>query len=228
MFIHYQSRGGTVTPQDREQLEIDEHGAFTMWRSIVGNAPYPMDAVGRFSGQLDPKTLADLKNEVAAAKGQGDLKKAPPRDAATATIEIDGAQASLGGTDEGEGAWGKLIAHLRTLQFELLRHPQAAIALELTQGGKGARLVHQGKEPLKIDLKDLSVRAVLWEGYTKRGDWRATSKPSASSDSAVPGWSLDLPFGHDFQIGSGQTVKAYVTFAVYDGTARVPVSIVAG
>ncbi len=229
MFIRFQSRGGTSAPQDREQLEIDDQGTFSMWRSIVGNAPYPLDAVGHFVGQLDSSALAGLKSEVAAARSQGDLKKTPPRDAATTTVEIDGAKASLGSSDVADGDWGSLLAHLRSLEFELLRYPEAAIALELVNGGSAARLVYHGKVPIKVDLHNMVVRAVLWEGFTKRGDWRAANKPGESpiADLANSGWSVDLPFDHNFKVGPGQAIKAYVTFAIYDGDTRVPVSIVA-
>jgi hypothetical protein len=120
-----------------------------------------------------------------------------------------------------------LIEQLRHLLGDLTASPQAAIGLELLDGGRAARLVHQGSDNLRLNLSGLTVRAVLWEGYNKAGDWRASDLPAGATDqiNAGPGWSFDLPFDHGFDIAAGQEVVAYVTFAAFDGEQAIPVAL---
>jgi hypothetical protein len=207
-------------------LEINPDGTFSMWRS-VGNATQPPAPIGRFAGQLEPQIQAELQQAAAKAVEAGNFKLTPPPGAATETITLDQVQARLGANDEPEGAWAGLIEQLRRLLGDLTASPQAAISLELLDGGRAARLTHHGPDALQLDLSGLTVRAVLWEGYNKAGDWRANELPAGATDNitAGPGWSFDLPLAHGFNIAPSQEVVAYVTFAAFDGEQAIPVAL---
>lgn len=226
MKIRYTRSGGRTPPRDREILEIDTEGAFTMWRS-VGSATHPPTPIGRFAGQLDAQEQKKIQQAAAKAAKAGDLKLKPPPGAATDSITVGEAQARLGANDKAEGDWAGLIEGLRRLLGELTASPEAAIALKVEKRGQAARLVHQGSAEIQLDLSGLTVRAVLWEGHNKNGDWRAKELP-AGADSKVkagPGWSFDLPFDHGFKVTSGQEVVAYVTFAAFEGERAIPVGL---
>ncbi|MEW5988085.1 MAG: hypothetical protein AB1791_15750 [Chloroflexota bacterium] len=227
MKVHYERSGGRLPPRDREILEISEDGSFTLWRS-VGWATHPPTPVGRFAGRLDTETHQALRVAAVAAVAAGDLHLVPKPDAAIETVQVDSAQAKMGTHEEPPGAWGMLMTHLRQLLGELTNQPQAALALEVVDSGRQARLVHLGHEPLRLDFTDLTVRAVLWEGHRKVGDWWAVRgwRPSEGAEvTATAGWSLALPFDHDFVLNEGREVTAFATLAIYDGERRVSASL---
>lgn len=226
MKISYSRSGGRTPPRDREILEINSEGTFSMWRS-VGSATHPPTPIGRFAGQLYDQGQIQLQEAAAKAAKAGNLKLKPLPGAATETITVDEAQARLGANDKPEGAWTDVIEQLRRLLGNLTAFPQAAVKLEVQERGRTARLVQQGPDELQLDLSGLTVRAVLWEGYNKAGDWRAKELPAgaASKVKAGPGWSFDLPFDHGFKIETGQEVVAYVTFAAFDGDRSIPVAL---
>jgi hypothetical protein len=226
MSISYSRTGGFRPPRDREILEIQDTGEFTMWRSI-GWATDPPSPIGRFSGEIDEALNARLHEEAAAAAKAGNLQMKLSPDSPVETIQIGEAKATVGANDEAEGPWGDVVRRLRKLLSDLTRHPQAAIALEVSKDGQTARLVHHGKEPLRLDLTAMTVRAVLWEEYDKPGDWRSPSRHSGdmANIEAGVGWSLDLPFDHGFEVGGKREVVAYVTFTVFDAKRAVPVSL---
>ncbi len=214
--------GGWQPPPDSESLEVDDDGTFRMWRSVGS----PM--AGRFGGQLEPGLLAQVRSEGQQAASAGNLDASILPDAAIETIEVDGARASLGGNDEGDGAWAPLVAHLRRLLGELMRSPVSAVALEV-DGARAARLEHRGREPLGLDLSSLTVRAVLWgPGYEMLDDWSAPAGISSDGGrvQAGPGWKQALPFEHGFKPRPGQVVHAYANFVVLNGEQPIPVSCV--
>ncbi len=224
MIVNYGRTGGRRPPPDNEGLRIDDDGRFTMWRSIG-------PAIGRFAGRLESSELSKIHKEVQQAAAAGDLTKEPARDGSVEGIDIPGAHATLGSNDGAEGPWGVLITHLRQLLGELIKMPQAAVGLEVKPDGKSAQLVHLGKEPLAIDLSNLSVRAVLWgPGYRKLGDWSSDEGDGAGTPSgpaqveAAGSWSASLPFDHGFQIGKNKVLHVYVNFAASENGIRVDVT----
>jgi hypothetical protein len=225
MNIRYTRSGGRTPPRDREILDIDATGAFTLWRS-VGAATNPPTPIGRFVGQLDAQLNAEVQSEAQAALDAGDVSQTPRPDSPVETITVDGVKARLGAYDEPAGAWGTLVSRLRQLLGDLAAFPQAALTLEVQPDGSRAQLIHQGSEALQLDLSALTVRAVLWESDNKAGDWRA---PKASGSpgrlTADPGWTYDLLFDHGFTVASGQDVVAYVTLTVFDGQQAIPVAL---
>ncbi len=224
--VRYTRTGGRKPPRDREQFEIRADGSFTMWRSI-GSASYPPSPIGRFAGQLDSTLQAELEREVTAAASTGNLKITPPPGAAIEKIEVGDVNATLGIHDEPDGAWGALVERLRELLNDLTNYPQSAIALEVQPGGHRAHLVHRGEETLRLDLSHLTIRAVLWQSYRKEADWRSSEGYTESPPdfTANPGWSLELPFNHGFEVAEGHAVVAYVTLTAFDGKRPVPVSL---
>lgn len=225
MNIRYTRSGGRTPPRDREILDIDATGAFTLWRS-VGAATNPPTPVGQFAGQLDAQLAAELQRETQAAVNAGDVSLTPRPDSPVETITLDGVKARLGAYDEPAGAWGTLVSRLRQLLGDLTAFPQAALAIEVQPDGTRAKLIQQGPDALQLDLSALTVRAVLWEGDNKAGDWRA---PKASGSTgrlnADPGWTYDLPFDHGFTVASGQEIVVYVTLTAFDGQQATPVAL---
>jgi hypothetical protein len=224
MTITYQRSGGRRPPRDNESLRIDDEAGFTMWRS-VGAATYPATAIGRFAGTLTSEAREALTQEGAAAVAVGNLSLTPKPDGALETIVVAGVQASLGANDDPTGPWLPLVSRVRQLLGDLTAQPRAAIAVEVGQDGTSAQLVHLGTEPLRLDLSALTVRAVLWQNYATRGDWRAPNPGLFGELNAEPGWSLNLPFDHGFTVADGASVRAYVTFSAFNGEVSVPVSV---
>lgn len=222
MIVEYWRRGGRVAPPDREYLAVDDQGLFRMWRSV--NTP----VVGRFAGQLSSAELKQLKTEVAAATLAGSIRLIPLPDSAVETVTVGSAvQASLGHTDQPEGAWGAVIGHLRQLIDQLTNAPQAALALEIDAQGRLARIVHQGKEAVQGDLRAITIQVVLWGGYYEMmGNWRGTAAAMPSPLTMTPGWAFDLPFDHGFTLEQDQVIHTYVRFDMFDEKGIVPISLV--
>lgn len=226
MTLKYSRRGGHKPPRDMEELEIEADGTFSLWRS-VGWATQPPSPVGRFKGQLDPGLNTIIEQEINQARQAGKVEIPLLPDSPVETVNLEGAQLKLGIHDTPAGSWGALITHLRSLLGELTIFPQAAIALEITSDGQKARLVHQGTQPLQLNLQNLSVRAVLWQEYNAISDWYA---PTANANSpqqltASKNWSLDLPFQHNFELKADCRVAAYVNFAALKENQETPVSL---
>ena len=220
MIVRYARVGGRVPPPDNDGLQIDDDGAFTMWRSI---AP----AIGRFAGKLEPNELSIVKSEAKNAAAAGDLSKPSSPDGSVDLIDVDGANASLGSNDYAEGDWGALITHLRRLLDDLIRMPRAAVGIEVAPDGHSARLVHLGEKPIAVDLSQLSVRAVLWgRGYRKLGDWTSPSGQGSGPSQVEAGnsWSFSLPFEHGLKMAKDRVIHVYATFAVTEDGQRAEVS----
>jgi hypothetical protein len=224
MFIEFQRTGG-MPPADREYLKIEQDGSFSLWRSI-GWTTSPPTPVGRFAGKLGQEEQARLQNliEVVSLTGNLQLKASP--DSSIDRIKTGSVNATLGANDEADEPWGSLIEQLREWLGDLTRSPRAAVALQVAPDGQSARLVQQGEQALRLDLSELTVRAVLWEGYLTIEDWWAKIPSQELGEiNTGSGWVLELPFQHNFTVGQEQEVIAYVTFTIYDEGIPVPVSM---
>ena len=224
--VLFSRSGGRMPPRDRERLEIFQDGAFKMWRSI-GAASQPASPVGLFQGKVPTEQWERIAPLAAAAARAGSLEIVPVPDAAVDSIEIGSVQARLGQHDQPQGAWGQLAAALRDALGTLTSQAQAAISLEVSPDGRRASLRHLGTQPLRLDLSKLQVRAVLWQGYAKLGDWRPTGTAVELTGrlEAAPGWTLNLPFNHGFDPQPGQAVAAYVVLTLFDGQQPIPTSL---
>jgi hypothetical protein len=207
-------------------LEVYPDGSFELWRS-VSVASQPATPVGRFQGQVPEGLFNALVRQASAAASAGDLTVVPPPDASLDHIQLAGAQARMGRHSQPEGPWGALVETLRQAIGSLTDQPVAALALHVSPLGNAAHLRHLGSENLRVDLRGLRVRAVLWNQRKKEGDWRWTGEglEHPVEFEASPGWYVDLPFGHGFTITSGLVVAAYVTAALYDGNQLIQVSL---
>ena len=225
MMIRYARSGGFRPPRDREILTIEKDGAFTMWRSI-GSAVYPPSPVGRFAGQLEPRTQESLTKAVQAVAHEGDIDIVPKPGSAIVNIETDQVHARMGIHDEPGNSWGALAELLQGLLKNLTSCPVAAMDVAVSDDGKKAHLAHLGQQPLLLDLSELIVRAVLWEDHKKLGDW-STSGTAAGEDqiSAAINWKLELPFDHGFDPSGEQNVVVYVTFAISHKNQFIPVRL---
>jgi len=212
--------GGMRPPQFDEMLQIDDDGLFRMWRSVSKASGLP-SPVGRFAGRIDGAQRAALSAAAKRAAGEGSRTWLVSPDSPVDTIDVDGVSAKLGIHHGGEGAWQELVALVRPLLRELTSSPLAAIALEVNGG---AKLVHQGTEPITLDLASLTVRADHWRDGQSLGRWTA---PAAAHGEVVaePGWKLELPFEHGFDVQPGDRVTADVTFAAHDADRLVPVGL---
>jgi hypothetical protein len=218
MIVTYSRGGGWRPPVDRELLEIRGDGDFTMWRSVSLAAP-----VGRFAGRLDPATQDALRRHLESAVRAGSIELTAEPDAAFEGIVVKDeadqttrASAGMGSSNQREGPWGDLVKELRRLLHDLTRFPRAAIALEMDERARDARLVQLGEEPLRLDLSGLTVRVSLWDHEDIiAGDWTEQGKRSGdrADVEARPGWSLDLPFDHDLRIKPGYHLAAYAILA---------------
>jgi hypothetical protein len=209
-------------PQLDESLEIAGDGSFTLWRS-VGNATSQPSPVGAFSGRLGEAQLESVVAAAGEAAREGSRTWLVLPDSPVDHIAVDGAEATLGMRDPAEGAWAKLAALLRPLLDELTASPAAAIALEL---GAGARLVQRGTDTLGLDLSQLTVEAVHWREGSAEGEWSAPTVDGGQV-SAGPGWTLDLPFAHGFDLRPGDRTAVAATFAILRDGRPVPVRLVA-
>jgi hypothetical protein len=227
MIIHYSRTGGHRPPHDREILDIQKDGTFSLWRSI-GSAAYPPTPVGRFKGQLSPADFRQVENDVENCIQAGNLKIPPLPDASIETIVLPKAQANLYIHAEPSGPWGILVTRLREYMKSLTNSPSAAISIEVSSNGKTASLSQLGSNPIQIDLADLTVRAVLWKEYRKLGDWfapRGDLNKLPTRITAAQDWSFNLPFQHGFNVQEGQEVVAYVTFTIFDEDTPVSISL---
>jgi len=224
--VLYSRSGGRLPPRDRERLEIFEDGTFQMWRSI-GAASLPASPVGLFQGKIPGALWEQIAPLAAASARAGSLEIVPVPDAAVDSIELGSVQARLGQHDQPQGAWGQLAAALRDALGSLTSQALAAVSLEVSADGRRANLHHLGTQPLSLDLSKLQVRAVLWQGYAKLGDWRPSGTPAGLPGrlEAAPGWTFDLPFDHGFDPQPGQAVAAYVVLTLFDGQQPIPASL---
>lgn len=224
--INYQRYGGLRPTPNNEILKIEDDGKFRMWRS-VSTASIPPSPIGRFEGKLEAELNAQLWYAADAAAATGDFEIVPLPDSVIDTIKLPNAQASMGIYQQPRGPWNNLIGLLRPLLSELALFPRAAIALEVLNGGRAARLVHRGTEPLLLDLSTMKIQAILWQEEDLINRW---SEPQTTFGdkvvlSAAEEWLLNLPFGHGFNITQESHVIAYVRFKAFDGEVFLPVSL---
>jgi hypothetical protein len=219
MIARYLRSGGRVPPPDAESLEIADDGTFVMWRSV--HSPL----VGRFEGRLEGDSLRVLEQEVAAAAAAGPLQRHPVPDAARESIEAGGALATLGHPDRVDGPWAPVVIRLRSLLDALVGHPLAALELTVSRDARSARLAHRGERPLRADLSDLSVRAVLWgRDYVKLDDWRSDATSGGPHEVTTDrGWTYPLPFDHGFAVGTDSVIHVYASFVLIEDASRIGV-----
>ena len=226
MIIRYARSGGQPPPPDREILTIEEDGSFTMWRSI-GSAVQPPSPVGRFSGQLNDQNLVSLKAAIEAVNLEGDLVIKLKPGSAVVNIDTGQVKARMGNHDEPDNSWLQLAELLKGLLKQLSQYPEAAMILTVSDDGQKTRLKHLGRRSLQLDLSQLTVRAVLWEGYKKVDDWTLSEGGAKEDDptTADIGWQMDLPFEHLFEPRDGQSVVAYVTLSIFHEGRFIPVRL---
>lgn len=212
--------GGLRLPEFFELLEVADDGTFSMWRSVSMAAPLP-SPIGRFAGHLPVPQLNALSAAAKRAAAEGSRTWLVSPDSAVDQFEVDGARATLGIHDPGEGAWEAFAALVRPQLTKLTASPLAAIALDVS--GNPA-LVHHGREPLTLDLSDLKVRIVHWRDGQSVGRWTGT-ETDKDDVAAGPGWRLPLPFEHGFILEAGDRLSVQTTFAAFDGDRLVPVSL---
>jgi hypothetical protein len=212
--------GGLRLPQFHEVLEIAGGGKFRMWRSVSKASSLP-SPIGRFAGRVADEEHKALSEAAKRAAGEGSRTWLVTPDSPVDVFDVDGASATLGIHDPGEGAWKDLAGLVRPLLGELTASPLAAIALEVDNG---ATLVHVGTEPLTVDLSTRAIQAVHWRDGQSEARWTA-SETGPGEVVASPGWRLALPVEHGFKLRAGDRLTVQVTFAAHDGERLIPVSL---
>jgi hypothetical protein len=216
----YSRTGGRGLPPEAESLAVADDGSLDIRRT--SGTP----AVGRFGGRLSGEEAAALLRLAAAAEAAGSVDAAMLPDSSLVTIGVGGATARFGDGAPPAGPWAALTDALVALLDGRLGEPVAAVELVLGDGGTSARLEHRGSEPVAIDLSALEVRAVLWKGYYELvAEWVSASAPGADArTTAAPGWSVDVPFEHGFELGPARTLHASASFGLAtDGGEAEPV-----
>jgi len=215
--------GGMRLPEFHEVLEVDGDGVFKMWRSVSKASELP-SPIGRFAGSVTDAQKEALGAASKRAAGEGSRAWLVSPDSPVDRFDVDGVNATLGIHHPGEDAWKDLAALVRPLLRELTSSPLAAIALEIVDGGP--KLVHQGTEPLTLDLSTLTVRADHRRAGQSLARWTAPSPATAQGEVvAKPGWKLDLPLEHGFDLKPGDRVTADVTFVAHNGDRLIPVGL---
>lgn len=217
--------GGRGEPASDEHLEIGD-GRFRLWRSAG------VPTVGRFAGTLPADVAHDVESAAEATVRAGTAEIEMPPDAALETLELpDGTVVLLGQGVEPPGALGRLVVELRAQMEKLIAQPVAAVGLEVDDDGTGARLVHRGSDPIRVDISELRVSVYAWKGYYEpAGRWQRGPIALDAATEAGPGWSVDLPFDHDLPSGPDRSLQVAVDFRLMDGESwrsvsatRVPV-----
>jgi hypothetical protein len=222
--ITYQRTGGFIPPHNNEKLQIEDDGTFSLWRSAA-TASIPPSPVGSFAGSLEPALHARIQAAAQAAAAAGNLTVRPKPGSVMESIALAHAKASLGIHDQPDGPWGTLIGLLRPLLGDLTRFPRAALALEVLDGGRAARLVRRGPEAMRLDLSHLKIEAILWRGDAIESRWSAPAQAADASLAAGTDWTMDLPFQHGFTAGPGSRVAAHASLNAFDGEKSVPVAL---
>jgi hypothetical protein len=209
-------RLGGAPPPEREVLQVDGDGRFTLWRSI--GSP----AVGRFSGGVpDPAGLAAL---VAAVEGeQGTGRVEVPAGAPVEEVEVGGAVAAAEADLNPPGPWGPLLAACRRLTESLTDQPDAAVALVGVEAPGRWRLEHRGTGVLPLELDHAELLLTLWRDGQQAGT-AGTGPLGAGRVEAGPGWTLelDVPGAPD---PSGGILLARLELVGEDGGVLVPMSV---
>jgi hypothetical protein len=169
-------------PPERELLDIDEDGSFTMWRS---NGP----TIGRFEGQVTH--IAELAGRAMAAASAAVPEAADiPADASMETVELEGGSLSVEAGEPVAGPWGEVLTACRSLLDALRDRPVAAVTLEIVDAGH-ARLVHAGREVLPLELDYARIGVTAWADGQQAGSGGTEGLGLGRVD-AAPGWSTEL------------------------------------
>ncbi len=206
-------REGGSPPPDHEVLTVHADASFTLWRTMA-HASRPPSPVGRFSGRLPARREAQLRAAVDACRRADPVDQPLPAGAARERVTVGRSTSSWPDDARPPAPFDALVDLTRALLAELTASPEAALALELADGS--ARLRHLGAAPLELDLSTATVRTV------ERGpDGTATRVWPAPLDgprsvTAGPGWSYQLPFGHELADGATATAEVQDVLA-FDG-----------
>jgi hypothetical protein len=221
--IRYRLTGGRAVPGHDERLEIDR-GRFRL-RRTTGVA-----VVGRFTGELAADDARGVDAAAEAVRGTSSLYLQASPGSSPEVVEVDGVHLQ-GDLDDAPEPWAALVERLRDLVDRLVDAPEAAIAIEVDDDGRRARLVHRGTVPVEVDLSEARIAVNAWQGYYEpAGRWERGPIDLGAPSTAEPGWQADLPFDHDLPVGDDFSLQVEADFAIRDddgwrhvGAVRVPV-----
>ena len=210
MIATYNRNGGLGVPPEAESIAVADDGVLDVRRT--SGTP----AVGWFDGRLSEEETAHLRALADAAAAAGSVSAQLLPDSSLVTVEAGGAVARYGDGAPPPGPWAELGNALADLLDRRLGDPVAAIELVLGEEARSARLEHRGLAAVAVDLSGLAVRAVLWQGYYELlAEWAAPVTPGADArTTAGPGWAVEVPFEHGFDLGPGRTLHASALFGL--------------
>lgn len=220
MILRYVRTNGRLQPAEAESVELSTDGRISGWRTVSSHA------VGSFAGTLPDTESEPLRKLIASVAGSAPRTDPPPPDAATESLELDGAEPiSLAAVlDDDTSSWGRLAAAARQLLDRMTDFPLAAVGVAPIDGH--ARLEHRGTEPLELDLSSVELRVTAWHGYYEpAGDWSGTAA-GPGRIGAGPGWFHDFALEPGFPIeGPDLTVHLRADFSILAGERLIPVAV---
>jgi hypothetical protein len=218
MTISYQRSGGRGDPPERETLTIDDgDGSFTMRRAV--GSP----SVGRFAGTVPDELLARVREEASGAAAEPAPSGAQMPDAPRELIDLG--KGPLTVVRSTGGHLGELRIVLGEALVALLDQPEAAVRLVVAADGSGAELVHEGAEPVELDLSATTITAVLSsEAWEQKGSWKAGPvSVGGGKVTASSGWRIALPYDAGFSAAPGDHLVVEVKASIVDGPVTIPV-----
>jgi hypothetical protein len=206
-------------PGHDERLDID--GTRFRLRRTTGVA-----AVGRFSGELSAVVARAVDAAAEDVRGSSPVHLEAAPGSPGETVEVDGSRLE-GDLDDAPGPWAAVVERLRELLDRLVDAPEAAIAIEVDEDGRHARLVHRGTMPVEVDLSETRVSVHAWRGYYEpAGRWLRGPLALDAPSRAVPGWQVELPFDHGLALGGDIALQVEADFAIRDDDGWRPVGAV--
>lgn len=211
--------GGRAHVPEAEWLSTDG-ASVRAWRSVA-------TAAGWFDGELTGAEAARLEAAVEAAVASGPPAPTTGRPGAVRVrIDVDmgddALSASYGSGSTPDGPWRVLDGVLADLLDSIDDRASATITIRRDESG-GYRLVHQGDEPLDVDLAGGEFEAVAWRGWYDEAA-AVEGVIEGSVVTAGPGWSMPLEV-----IGLPEDpdliVHVHARVAVSNGTTFVPVEV---
>lgn len=231
------SRTGGSPPSDDERLEIEDDGAFRLWRTNSETA------AGAFGGRLPAEEVKLIQAVVEQLKPPELDVAGPVRGAALEQVAAAGeAITAPSGTPLPNG-WAELAEHLRRLVLDGVDHPVAALQASLADGGGTLVLELAGTEPLDVDLSRGTVQVDVVGEHSAGGRWTGTladpteddgsdllsidmfEDPSTPSPWARdPGWRVERALPHGLDAGDGAlvaTARAWISWQGDEATVTL-------
>lgn len=224
-------RAGGMPPADDERLEIDDDGAWRLWRTMGGAL------VGGFAGTLS----ADRRRRLAAAitsvedgrgsmPSQGPARPGRPRpDSAHEAITVGEARLDIGAGGDPDPVWAPIVRLLRRWTEGLAAPDGADAALQLQLSATGPVIVRHGDGRLRVWPATLRVdvyardRDGIVVDRASRGPGPDDVAPRGEETTTGPDWTLPVELPKPIDPPADGTLECWVFLDIDgpDGPTRV-------